>query len=255
MDYLKFLKSYKGSLPLIISVPHGGTLECKDIPKRMSGIMGIDKGTIKLAEDLILKIEVLSLNYFPKKMTPSYIISKVRRSKLDLNRKETEAFFPNSLLAKNIYHYYHKKIRELINYNLKLHNYSLLIDIHGFEKHKRPSGYRDVEIVLGTQNLSTFYLEPVPIRDRDKNLRGAIIKKFLQLNIPIAPGHPRRREYILMGGYITQKYGISKISGSQSMQIEFSDRIRLIDKKLRNDVLISLSDVLLKDLSTILVKC
>ncbi|GAG86230.1 unnamed protein product [marine sediment metagenome] len=37
--------------------------------------------------------------------------------------------------------------------------------VHGqFEKNKRPPGYRDVEIVLGTKNLATIYPEPVPIK-------------------------------------------------------------------------------------------
>jgi N-formylglutamate amidohydrolase len=251
MDYLKFIKFNKGSIPLIISVPHGGMLECEDIPKRSSGIMGIDKGTIKLAEDLIKNIEHLSPTYFSIKKIPSYIISHVRRSKLDLNRKKNEAYSSDSTLAKILYQFYHSKIKEYVNYNLKSFNYSLLMDIHGFEKHKRPPGYRDVEIVLGTQNLSTFYLEPVPIKDRDKNLRGKIIKKFLELDIPIAPGHPRRREYILTGGYITQKYGISNIIGSQTMQIEFSDRIRIYDKNLRNKVLVALADLILRNLSKI----
>jgi N-formylglutamate amidohydrolase len=251
MDYLKFIKFNKGSIPLIISVPHGGMLECEDIPKRIKGIMGIDKGTIKLAEDLIKNIEHLSLTYFSIKKTPSYIISHVRRSKLDLNRKKNEAYSSDSSIAKSVYQFYHSKIKELINYNLKNFTYSLLLDIHGFEKHKRPPGYRDVEIVLGTRNLSTFYLEPVLIKNRDKNLRGEIIKKFLELDIPIAPGHPRRREYILTGGYITQKYGISNIIGSRTMQIEFSDRIRLYDNDLRNKILIALADLILRNLSKI----
>ena len=251
MDYLKYIKLNKGSIPLIISVPHGGMLDCEEIPKRSTGIMGIDKGTIKLAEDLIKNLEHLSTTYFSIKKTPSYIISYVRRNKLDLNRNKNEAYSSDSSHAKILYQFYHSKIKELINYNLKKFNYSLLIDIHGFEKHKRPPGYRDVEIVLGTQNLSTFYLEPVLIKDRDKNLRGEIIKRFLELDIPIAPGHPRRREYILTGGYITQKYGVTNIVGSQTMQIEFSDKIRIYDKDLRNKVLIALADLVLRNLSNI----
>jgi len=247
----KFIKFKKGNIPLILSVPHGGILECREIPTRLRGVLGIDKNTIKLTHDLIILLEDLSDTYFSLQKSPSYIISNVRRSKIDLNRIETEAYLPNSFLAKKLYQFYHGKITELIDYNLMKYNYSFLLDIHGFEKRRRPPGYRDVEIVLGTKNLATIYPEPVPIRYRDKNLRGEIIKRFIDLNVPIAPGHPRRREYILTGGYITQKYGVSEIPGSQTMQIEFSDRIRIYDKDLRNKTLKSLADVLLRHFSDI----
>ncbi len=245
----KFIKTKKGNIPLILSVPHGGTLECSEIPERLDGVLGIDKNTIELTQDLIFHLEELSEKYFSGKRFPSYVISKIRRSKIDLNRMEAEAYIPSSLLAKKLYQFYHKQIRELVDYNLYKYNFSLLIDIHGFEKNKRPQGYRDVEIVLGTKNLASLYQDPVPIKNRDKNIRGEIIKNFLSLDIPIAPGHPRRKEYILTGGYITQKYGISEISGSQTMQMEFSDRIRIYDKELKNKILVSLAEVLLMYLS------
>jgi hypothetical protein len=65
------------------------------------------------------------------------------------------------------------------------------------------------------------------------------------VNVPIAPGHPRRREYALVGGYITQTYGTSNISKSKTMQIEFSDRIRILNKKLRKTVLQTLAEIII----------
>ena len=245
----KYIRSKKGNIPLILSVPHGGTLECSEIPIRLDGVLGVDKNTIELAQELIFRLEDVSERYFSVKKFPSYVISKVRRCKIDLNRIEAEAYISSSRIAKKLYQLYHKQIRELIDYNLYKYNYSLLLDIHGFEKHKRPQGYRDVEIVLGTKNLATLYQESVPIKNRDKNIRGEIIKNFLSLDIPIAPGHPRRKEFILTGGYITQKYGVAEISGSQTMQMEFSDRIRVYDKELKNKILVSLAEVLLMYLS------
>lgn len=63
----------------------------------------------------------------------------------------------------------------------------------------------------------------------------------------IAPGHPRRREYVLTGGYITQTYGSSKISKSKTMQIELSDRIRILDKKLRKIVIQTLAEIIVNE--------
>ena len=52
----KYIKLQKGNLPLIISVPHGGYKDYKELPKRKNGILGTDKATIKLANELIIGI-------------------------------------------------------------------------------------------------------------------------------------------------------------------------------------------------------
>ncbi len=234
----------KGTLPLIISVPHGGTLECEKIPKRSQGILGIDGRTIEIAKMLIESIKSKYKEHGLEYKIPSYVISKVRRSKIDMNREEKEAFIQSSSIAKRIYKIYHDKIKDYVMDNLKLFNCSLLIDIHGFEKNKRPPGFRDVDIILGTNNLESFFPEPIPRKDLGNNIRGKIIQNFLDLEIPIAPGHPKRKEYVLTGGYITKEYGASQIPRSQAIQIEFSDRIRIQDNKFRGIVLDVLAHIL-----------
>ena len=123
----------------------------------------------------------------------------------------------------------------------------MLIDIHGFEKDKRPKGFRDVELILGTNNLESLYPNSIPKKDWGKNLRGKIVKEFNNLNIAIAPGHHLRREFVLTGGYITAKYGASHIKNSQTIQIEFSDKIRLYDKELKKIVLSTLAELIYKE--------
>jgi len=242
VDIKDCIEYYRGSIPLIISVPHGGTTICDNIPQRTNGIHGIDKDTIKVACELIEMIKDVF-----KFKTPSYIISKIHRAKIDFNRNSSEAFDQESELAKKIYHFYHNKIEEIILYNLETFNRSMLIDIHGFEKDKRPKGFRDVELILGTNNLESLYPNSIPKRDWGKNLRGKIVKEFNKLNIAIAPGHHLRREFVLTGGYITTKYGASHIKNSQTIQIEFSDKIRLYDKELKNIVLSTLAELLYKE--------
>ncbi len=246
--YKNFIKFEKGTFPMVISVPHGGTSDCEIIPKRLNGIHGIDKNTIELAQDLILYIKQISKNLSFIEKKPSCIISKVQRNKIDLNRKKSEAYNHNSFLGKEIYRFYHYKIKDLISENLRLFNYSMLLDIHGFEKDNRPTGFRDVELILGTNNLESFYSKSVPKKNWGNNIRGKIIQRFLELGIPIAPGHPRRKEYVLTGGFITQQYGASKCPNSQAIQIEFSDRIRLFDKKLRTQVLRILAEIFYKEI-------
>jgi N-formylglutamate amidohydrolase len=243
----KYITYIRGEMPLILSVPHGGTLLCREIPKRSHGILGIDKNTIKLAQELINQIEEHFHKRGLKVKRPSYIFCNVSRSKIDLNRPIERAFNQKSELAKQIYNYYHKTIRETIDYNIKTNNQSLLMDIHGFEINSRPDGYRDVDIILGTNNLKSLYPTSIKKKDWNKNIRGKIVQKFIELKVPIAPGHERRREYVLSGGYTTKKYGASSISNSQSMQIEFSDRIRVYDRNLKEKVLNSLAGIIFNE--------
>ena len=239
-----YITSGQGSIPLIISVPHGGSFMVEGIPDRVDGIHGIDRNTVDIACYLGDKINKLFNLNKENEGFPSYIISKVSRIKIDFNRKESNAFNKESNVAKMIYHFFHKTLLDLISYNLDKFNRSLLVDIHGFEKSKRPNGFRDVELVLGTNNLESMFSTVLPKKDWSKNFRGNIIKKFNELNIPIAPGHPKRREYVLTGGYIINTYGASRIKNSQAIQMEFSDKIRIKDNILKERVLDILAQLL-----------
>jgi hypothetical protein len=92
-----------------------------------------------------------------------------------------------------------------------------------------------------------MFKDKITKQDRDRNFRGKIVKKFNELNIPIAPGLPKRREYVLTGGHIVQKYGARRIKDSQAIQIEFSDTIRLYDEELRKKALNSLAHLLFEE--------
>ena len=242
----KYIKTIKGNIPLIISVPHGGSIELETIPKRLHGVLGIDKNTIDLANELATYVNFYSKQILSIEKKPSFVVSYIHRNRVDLNRSEASAFTKDSSFAKEIYDTYHNSIKELISSNLKSLGRSLLIDIHGFETEKRPLGFRDVDVILGTNNLNSLFPNGIPKKNWGENLRGYLIKSLLANKISTAPGAPKRREYILTGGYITQKYGASQISKNQAIQIEFSDRIRISDKGLRIKVLKLLAEIFLK---------
>lgn len=240
-NYIEYIK---GNLPIIISVAHGGDLNPEDILDRQSGIKCVDKKTIEIVRLLNQEFINLCQANLNLKIKPSLIISKVSRSKVDLNRPQKESFNHKSELAKEIYQFYHRTIKKDIKFKIKSHGKSLLIDIHGFEKNMKPEGFRDVDIVLGTNNLKSLFDYEIPKHNWDKNIRGAIIERFIALNIPIAPGHPRRKEYVLKGGYITKLYGASNFQDSKAIQIEFSDKIRLNNSDLRNEILLALAETI-----------
>ena len=103
------LEFKEGNIPLILSVPHGGILECYSISKRSTGVIGIDRGTIQFSKDLIEKLVLKYKDESLDTKIPSYFFSNVRRSKIDLNREEREAYNQNSNIAKEIYKKYHQK--------------------------------------------------------------------------------------------------------------------------------------------------
>lgn len=242
-NYIEFSK---GNIPIILSVPHGGSLEIESIPNREHGIKGIDKNTIELARELI---EIIQQKSIPIFKVPSYVFCNVARIKIDINRPKSKAFNKNSELASSIYSEYHQRLKEFINSNLKSFSKSILIDIHGFEAEKRPHGFRDVDVIIGTNNFESIVRNKIPKRDWGKNIRGRMIKNFTQKGINIAPGHHLRREYVLKGGFITQTYGFNQIENSQALQIELSDRVRILNKTLRTEVLKILGEVLYREIN------
>jgi len=220
-----------GNIPLIFSIPHGGTNKFKDLlPEREEGIKGIDKNTIKIALKLKESIKNYSQEKFKTQIFPSLLFSNVHRSRIDFNRSPQEAYPKDSILSKNIYYDFHKNLKKLLYYNFQHWNISYLIDIHGFEKSKRPAGFTDVEIVIGTRNLRTLIPQEQIIDEKNNNIRNLIIKELYKNNILAAPIWPKLKEYVLTGGYITQKYGAENFNFSKSMQIEFSDEIRCNNK-------------------------
>ncbi|TXT65754.1 MAG: hypothetical protein BAJALOKI3v1_70056 [Promethearchaeota archaeon] len=247
-DFTNYVEFQKGTIPLIISIPHGGTIKLKDIPERNNGVLGIDKYTIQLGKELIKEIELAFKKKHSELKKPYYVISKIHRSRIDINRKKEKAFLSSSELAGKIYDLYHNKLNDYVNNSIQTFGRSILLDIHGYETEKRPKGYRDVDVIFGTNNLKSLIPYSIPKKDWDKNIRGRLIKNLLELDIPIAPGHPRRREYVLKGGFITKKYGVQNIDHNQTIQIEFSDRIRVHNLRLQKQVLKRISKVLVNDI-------
>jgi N-formylglutamate amidohydrolase len=245
-DFEYYISYSRGNFPVIISIPHGGEYLLNSIPTRNNGILGIDKNTIEIGLMLAQRFKELSQMGTKVICEPSIIISKIHRSKIDFNREKDQAYEASSALASKFYLFYHNKLLQFIHSNLNLYGTSFLIDIHGFEKSKRPAGYREVDLVIGTNNLKSLFPVEPPKRLWGKNIRGKLINNLLAQSILIAPSHRLRREYILTGGYITQKFGASEITGSHSMQLELSDDVRLKNENLRIKIVDTIASTLLE---------
>jgi hypothetical protein len=113
-----------GTLPIILTVPHGGTLKPDNVLARRYGVTGMDSNTIPLSE---LIIEELQARYGGK---PHAIISRLHRSKLDPNREIKEAA-QGDATAEAAWHRFHDSTQKARDAVMKKHGLGLLLDIHG----------------------------------------------------------------------------------------------------------------------------
>lgn len=113
-----------GTLPIVLTVPHGGSLKPANVLARRYGVTGTDSNTIPLAEMII---EELATRYGGK---PHAIISRLHRTKLDPNRDLEEAAQgdPISIAA---WHRFHDSAQKACDSVMKKSGMGLLLDIHG----------------------------------------------------------------------------------------------------------------------------
>jgi len=120
----EYIEVRPGTLPIILTVPHGGTLKPDNVLARRYGVTGIDSNTIPLAEIII---EELAARFGGK---PHAIISRLSRSKLDPNREIGEAAQgdPTAIAA---WHRFHDSAQKACDTVMKKNGVGLLLDIHG----------------------------------------------------------------------------------------------------------------------------
>jgi hypothetical protein len=113
-----------GSLPLVITAPHGGNLEPFELPNRGWGVTGQDRNTRDLALEIREAIRELTGAY------PHLILSHLHRIKLDPNREIVEAAQGN-WEAERAWWEYHTFADEAGALVEESFGHGLYLDIHG----------------------------------------------------------------------------------------------------------------------------
>ena len=129
MNLRKYFEFGTGTIPIILSCPHGGYKKPKSILNKEVGPQIADKNTYIIAKWLINKLKEKDLSIY-------YVLNKIHRSKLDLNRPPASesAFNQKSDEARSIHNAYHDKLITISQDCISIHNKCLLIDFHGFTK-------------------------------------------------------------------------------------------------------------------------
>jgi len=163
----EYIEVRPGTLPIILTVPHGGTLKPDNVLARRYGVTGIDSNTISLAE---LIIEELEARYGGK---PHAIISRLSRTKLDPNRDLAEAA-QGDPTATASWHRFNDSTQKACDTVMKKSGAGLLLDIHGHRHldQRVELGYLVKGDILkhsdAELNADTALIASTCIRDLDK---------------------------------------------------------------------------------------
>ncbi|WP_298115162.1 T9SS type A sorting domain-containing protein [Flavobacterium sp.] len=238
-----FIEYQVGTLPLVISVPHGGNLNPSAIPNRTCNnpVYATDEFTIETALEIKNKLFELTGCY------PHLIISHLNRSKLDPNRNLADGACGNSE-AETAWNEFHGFITNARNTtNLQNDYKTFFVDLHG---HGNPIqrielGYLlyDSELGLSDSTLNTEqYLNYSSIKNLVLNnvnnythaelLRGPYsLGTFLaNNNFPSVPSQsipfPGTTSNYFSGGYITANhtcYNIGAPINGLQMELNYNN--------------------------------
>ncbi|MEO9570451.1 MAG: T9SS type A sorting domain-containing protein [Polaribacter sp.] len=158
----KYIEYIPGTMPVIISAPHGGTLTGSELSTRSCGTGEMDDNT-----DILIR-EIQKKCYEQFGVYPYIIINNLRRNKLDPNRNESVATCDNSS-AKPYFDAYHGFIDNAsIDISSKFGK-GLYIDLHG-QSHSIP------RIEAGYNLSSSSY-------DEDFNNTGTNVDELARVTI------------------------------------------------------------------------
>jgi N-formylglutamate amidohydrolase len=142
VDYNRYFEIERGNVPVVLSCPHGGYLKPRFISDKKIGVNIADKVTYLTVEEILKQLNKRNIKI-------TYILSKIHRSKIDLNRPPlaTNALNQNAKnvkLVREIHGKYHKEIQKLTTECISRFKKCFFIDFHGFTKPH--SDYPDIII-------------------------------------------------------------------------------------------------------------
>lgn len=154
-----YVSAQTGYMPLIISVPHGGSERPESIPDRScnDAVNVMDEFTIELSEAIMLA-------FAEKGYRPYIIVNHLHRSKMDANRNRADAScgHPHAQEVWDIFHSEVKKSRDEV---IRTFERGLYLDLHGHgnPKQRVELGYLlfDDELALSPEELNSDALVSV----------------------------------------------------------------------------------------------
>lgn len=215
-----FVTIQKGTLPIIVSAPHGGRKKVPDVPERLGLNVAnfttvLDSYTAELTEKFVTEVQ----QHLDGKVW--VVIARFERKYLDVNRPREQSY--ESEKAKPYYDAYHDPLEAACKAVKEKFGRGILLDIHG-------QGEFPGEICRGTQNGRTVTL----LKERYGSLSVTGKKSILGLLqqsgykiLPSCDADPKTKEETkFSGGYIVGNYGSHTGYGIDAIQLEFGSYLR-----------------------------
>lgn len=231
----RLVKRHRGSMPVILTCPHGGTQNPPgiklrnrdDTPPDCQFELDGDLQTALITQSVAQQILDLT------GLTPYVVIAEYRRRFIDANRAEKCAF--TDLNAQPFYAEYHNRIASYVDEIRRQNsNRGFLFDIHGFVQIES----NPIDIHLGTDDggsllpgfdrASLFLqhgLAGLLISARQVNPGGPELPPFQYRVFPPDADTPENGS--VDGGFTVQQYG----AFISSIQLEIANAIRLDEEK------------------------
>lgn len=238
----EFIEYHAGNLPLIISVPHGGSLKPSWIPDRdcATCVYVKDSWTAELAAEITAALFELTGKY------PHVIYCNLHRIKLDANRDLWEAALGNPD-AGAAWHEYHRFIDSAKVAITRSFGKGFFVDLHGHghDIERLEMGYmlsatilrgsdvtlEDVSVVNSSsiRNLVSDNLKELNHADliRGSYSLGTLVEARMYRSVPsIYDPFPLSGESYFSGGYNTGRHGSSGGGTIDGVQIECNPDVR-----------------------------
>lgn len=209
-----------GSLPLIITAPHGGNGSVSGCPERKPVgsrfVNRPDAATAQLAQQIADALTAQTGK------SPYLVIARFHRRYIDANRAPEEAFADRHCAA--AYEAYHRAIREAIERIRHAHTHALLIDVHG------QSTYRS-SILRGTRHGHT--VTGLLARGGPAAITGpdSIFGRLAHMGYDVMPANDlpptgKVEPGGYTGGHTVALYGGSDAGRLDAIQLEFGIDLR-----------------------------
>lgn len=220
----------KGDIPLIISAPHGGTLEVPGVPERtgesVQKKVGAKTNFSKAfdAETDKMAVELSEAIFKRLGKRPYVVVAYFSRKYIDANRPASDAY--ENPLAKPVYDQYHGAILQARREILSRWQAGLLIDLHG-------QGSRRDAIFRGTADFAT--VRGLLGRAGQSALLGpqGLLGSFAARGATMIPANEaiaEKENPALNGGFIVRQYGSSRGGNFDAIQFEFGASYRREDR-------------------------
>jgi N-formylglutamate amidohydrolase len=216
-DPLRLVTFWAGTLPIILSAPHGGRELIPGIPVRKGqGVAQFtterDNNTAELAEQVGARLAIELGG------RPFLVVARFERKYIDANRAPTAAY--ESPTAKLYYDGYHQALGEACRRVQQRWRRGLLLDLHG-------QGAEPETIFRGTDNGKS-------VSDLERRFGrgaltggGSILGQLVFKGYKIAPdGAANDLERRYTGGFTTRTYGSHRGTGIDAIQLELGTTLR-----------------------------